>query len=97
MVLLSMFTLPFKCVRRLDAVEVLDVVIAILAIVLLLMLEKGKPVEVENRIKRGVGVPVVPPVYVQGAPPAIGADPPMKLFVIVKLKPKVKEFIKIAP
>ena len=62
MVLLSMLTFPFRCVIIPDAVDVLEVVMAILEMVLLLMFENGNPMAVENLINRGVGVPVAPPV-----------------------------------
>ena len=92
-----MFTLPFKWEIKLDEVEVLDVVMAIFAIVLLLIFDKGNPLLTEKRIRRGVGVPVVPPVQVHGVPPQLGAVPPIKLLVMVKFCPNTVDATKIAP
>jgi hypothetical protein len=61
MVLLSIFTLPFKWEIILWAVETLEVVIEIFAIVLPVILLKA-PLAVVIRMNLGVGVPVVPPV-----------------------------------
>ena len=61
-VLLLILIFPFRCEIRPCDVEALELVIAMFLIVLLLMVLNGVPIEVEIRIRRGVGVPVAPPV-----------------------------------